>query len=69
MRDSASARALVLERPCRLVLHDIPLPSVGEDARSSRGGLRAGLHETEDLLATMASEREDVPPVHGVVTS
>jgi alcohol dehydrogenase len=31
MRDSASARALVLERPRRLVLHDIPLPAVGDD--------------------------------------
>jgi len=27
-----------------------------------------GLDEAEDLLATMAGEREDVPPVHGVVT-
>lgn len=31
MPDSASARALVLERPRRLVLHDIPLPAIGED--------------------------------------
>ena len=31
MPDSASARALVLERPRRLVLHEIPLPAVGDD--------------------------------------
>lgn len=31
MPDSASARALVLERPRHLVLHDIPLPAIGED--------------------------------------
>ena len=31
MPDSASARALVLERPRRLVLHEIPLPAVGAD--------------------------------------
>jgi alcohol dehydrogenase len=28
----------------------------------------AGLDEAEDLLATMAGERDDVPPVHGVLT-
>ena len=27
-----------------------------------------GLEDAEDLLATMARERDDVPPVHGVVT-
>jgi alcohol dehydrogenase len=27
-----------------------------------------GLDEAADLLATMAGERDDVPPVHGVVT-
>ena len=26
------------------------------------------LEEAEDLLATMAGERDEVPPVHGVVT-
>jgi alcohol dehydrogenase len=31
MRESASARALVLERPRRLVLHEISLPAVGDD--------------------------------------
>jgi alcohol dehydrogenase len=31
MPESASARALVLERPRRLVLREIPLPAVGED--------------------------------------
>ena len=31
MRESASARALVLERPRRLALHEIPLPVVGDD--------------------------------------
>jgi alcohol dehydrogenase len=31
MLDSASARALLLERPRRLVLHEIPLPAVGDD--------------------------------------
>jgi threonine dehydrogenase-like Zn-dependent dehydrogenase len=31
MPDSASARALVLERPRRLVLHELPLPAVGDD--------------------------------------
>ena len=31
MPDSARARALVLERPRRLVIHDIPLPAVGDD--------------------------------------
>ena len=31
MPDSASARALVLERPRRLIVHDIPLPAVDED--------------------------------------
>ena len=31
MPESASARALVLERPRRLVLHEIPLPAVGDD--------------------------------------
>ena len=30
MPDSASARALVLERPRRLVLHEIPLPAVAD---------------------------------------
>jgi alcohol dehydrogenase len=27
-----------------------------------------GLDEAGDLLATMAGDRDDVPPVHGVVT-
>lgn len=27
-----------------------------------------GLDDAEDLLATMAGERDDVPPVHGVLT-
>ncbi|MDT5246051.1 MAG: alcohol dehydrogenase [Mycobacterium sp.] len=31
MPDSARARALVLERPRHLVIHDIPLPAVGDD--------------------------------------
>ena len=31
MRESASAHALVLERPRRLVLHEISLPAVGDD--------------------------------------
>jgi alcohol dehydrogenase len=31
MRESASARALVLERPRRLVLHETSLPAVGDD--------------------------------------
>jgi alcohol dehydrogenase len=31
MPESASARALVLERPRRLVLHELPLPVVGDD--------------------------------------
>jgi alcohol dehydrogenase len=31
MRDSASARALVLERPRRLVLHELPLPDVADN--------------------------------------
>jgi alcohol dehydrogenase len=31
MPDSASARALVLERPRHLVIHDIPLPALGDD--------------------------------------
>jgi alcohol dehydrogenase len=31
MPDSASARALVLERPRHLVIHDIPLPTLGDD--------------------------------------
>jgi alcohol dehydrogenase len=31
MPDSARARALVLERPHHLVIHDIPLPAVGDD--------------------------------------
>ena len=31
MPDSATARALVLERPRHLVIHDIPLPAVGDD--------------------------------------
>jgi alcohol dehydrogenase len=31
MPDSARARALVLERPRRLVIHDFPLPAVGDD--------------------------------------
>ena len=26
------------------------------------------LDDAEDLLATMAGERDDVPPVHGVLT-
>jgi alcohol dehydrogenase len=26
-----------------------------------------GLDDAEDLLATMAGERDDVPPVHGVL--
>jgi alcohol dehydrogenase len=32
MADSASARALVLERPRRLALREIPLPDIGDDA-------------------------------------
>ena len=31
MPDSARARALVLERPHHLVIHDIPLPAIGDD--------------------------------------
>ena len=31
MPDSARARALVLERPHHLVIHDIPLPALGDD--------------------------------------
>jgi alcohol dehydrogenase len=31
MRESASAHALVLERPRRLVLHETSLPAVGDD--------------------------------------
>ena len=31
MPDSARARALVLERPRHLVIHDIPLPALGDD--------------------------------------
>jgi alcohol dehydrogenase len=31
MPDSATARALVLERPRHLVIHDIPLPAIGDD--------------------------------------
>jgi len=27
-----------------------------------------GLDDAEDLLATMAGERDDIPPVHGVLT-
>ncbi len=140
MPDSASARALVLERPRRLVLHEIPLPAVadvvvdvtakapaafaqaielarpagtvvvagtrgwgtgtpefipdmvvlkelrivgalGVDATAYRAALDllatgrfpfadlprccVGLDAAEDLLATMAGERDDVPPVHG----
>jgi alcohol dehydrogenase len=29
---------------------------------------RLGLDDAEDLLATMTGERDDVPPVHGVLT-
>ncbi|OBF27050.1 hypothetical protein A5724_03060 [Mycobacterium sp. ACS1612] len=111
MPKSASARALVLERPHRLVLRKLPLPDVGEDVAlvsvqpcglcgtdheectgqlagvvvaGTRGfdsgapkfrpdmvvlkELRVvGLDAAEDLLATMAGKRDDVPPVHGVV--
>ena len=31
MSDSAVARALVLEAPRRLVVHEFPVPAVGED--------------------------------------
>ena len=134
MPNSAIARALVSERPRRLVLHEIPLPDVCDDdalvrvqacglcgtdheqytpansradSRSSPATRRSGSsrrsgdvvavlgpgirglcaaaaakdagaefvmmtglgdRDAEDLLATMAGERDDVPPVHRVVT-
>src|SRR3954469_14856535 len=59
MSDSASARALVLERPRRLVLHEIPLPVVGEDdalVRVQACGLCGTDHEhyTGDLAGGFA---------------
>jgi alcohol dehydrogenase len=59
MPDSASARALVLERPRRLVLHEIPLPVVGEDdalVRVQACGLCGTDHEqyTGDLAGGFA---------------
>jgi alcohol dehydrogenase len=34
---------------------------------ASLPGRCVGLADAEDLLATMAGERDDVPPVHGVL--
>jgi hypothetical protein len=74
MPNSAIARALVSERPRRLVLHEIPLPDVCDDDAAKDAGaefvMMTGLgdRDAEDLLATMAGERDDVPPVHRVVT-
>jgi alcohol dehydrogenase len=60
---------LVLERPHHLVTHDIPLPVVGEGRYPFADLPRrcVGLDDAGDLLATMAGERDGVPPVHGVV--
>jgi alcohol dehydrogenase len=55
MADRAVAQALVLEAPRRLVVRELPLPNLGDD-------------DAEDLLATRAGERDDVPPVQGVLT-
>jgi alcohol dehydrogenase len=69
MPESASARALVLERPRRLVLREIPLPAVGDDdalVRVQACGLCGTDHE--QYTGELAGERADAPPVHGVVT-
>jgi alcohol dehydrogenase len=56
MPDSASARALVLERPRRLVLHELPLPAVGDDdalVRVAACGLCGTDHETVGIVETI----------------
>jgi alcohol dehydrogenase len=56
MPDSASARALVLERPRRLVLHELPLPAVSDgDAlvRVAACGLCGTDHETVGIVETI----------------
>jgi alcohol dehydrogenase len=52
---AAFAQAIELLASGRYPFADLPRRCVGLDA-------------AEDLLATMAGERDDVPPVHGVVT-
>jgi alcohol dehydrogenase len=73
---------LVLERPRQLVIHDIPLPALGDDdalvpvevLASGRYPFAdlprrcVGLDGADDLLAAMAGERGNPAPVHGVVT-
>ena len=74
-----SASAVVLERPRRLVLREIPLPDIGDDdalVRVVPGHETVGIIETigpraaqrlmPDMVV-MAGERDAVPPVHGVV--
>ena len=84
MADRAVAQALVLEAPRRLVVRERPLPDFGDDDALVRAALDllasgrcpfaslprrcVGLDDAEDLLATRAGERDDVPPVHGVLT-
>jgi hypothetical protein len=46
-------------------------PATGWPSRCSSpapAAIALGLDDAEDLLATMAGERDDVPPVHGVLT-
>jgi alcohol dehydrogenase len=62
MPDSARARALVLERPHHLVIHDIPLPIVGDDdalVRVEACGLCGTDHEqyTGELAGGFAGDR------------
>jgi threonine dehydrogenase-like Zn-dependent dehydrogenase len=85
MADGAVAQALVLEAPRRLVVRELPLGLCAAAAANEAGAgsvmvtdlgvrnadrlVQANLDDAEDLLATMAGERDDVPPVHGVLTS
>ena len=66
MWDGAVARALVLEAPRDLVVREFAVPAVGDDDALVRRCVR--LEDAEELLATMAGERDGVPPVHGVLT-
>jgi alcohol dehydrogenase len=78
MADRAVAQALVLEAPRRLVVRELALPNFGDDdalVRVAAGRCPfaslprrcVGLDDAEDLLATRAGERDDVPAIHGVV--
>ena len=58
MPDSASARALVLERPHHLVIHDIPLPARRRRRRAWFGWRRAGCAEPT-TSSTPANSRAD----------